>query len=330
MLDIQHQNIIRLKERHNWSWVMIGKAVDESADAVRMFYNKYKRDTEIGPIPKLPRRRKIGGVNAVKVYKKQIQNPKMSFRKMASWITAELGIDISHQGVADFFKEQDFVPVEAVRIPTLSQASKRKRLEFANLFFDDVDFIRNVWWSDETIISCDPDKRKITTRLPKTLENTMDAFVPKQQGGGFKVMFWGCFSFWSRGPLSAITEKINADEYLKLVKNVIEAELDASPRSLTFMQDHAAHKQKKVMEYFAQKHIQVLNWPPQSPDINPIELIWAIIEQKLYSENSFPNTKDELITRVYKIWNDIPEETLERLCNGVIHRLRTVVVANGG
>ena len=136
---------------------------------------------------------------------------------------------------------------------------------------------------------------------------------------------------WSRGPLTVVTEKINADEYLKLVKEVIEPELEASPRTLTFMQDNApAHKAKKVMEYFAQKGISVLNWPPQSPDLNPIELIWAIIKEKLYSENSFPNTKDELITRVFKIWNEISEKTLERLCNGVIHRLRAVVAVNGG
>lgn len=209
--------------------------MNESADTVRKFYSQYKLENEIGPKPKLPKRRKISGVNAMKVYKKQIDNPRMSFRKMASWITAELGIEISHQGVADFFKEQDFLTVEAVRRPILRQANKVKRLEFAKQFFDDVEFIRNVLWSDETIISCYPDKRKITVRLPKTIANTMDAFVPKQQGGDFKVMFWGCFSFWARGPLTAVTEKINADEYLKLVKEVLEPELEASTRSLTFM-----------------------------------------------------------------------------------------------
>ena len=124
---------------------------------------------------------------------------------------------------------------------------------------------------------------------------------------------------------------MNADEYLKLVKEVVEPELEASPRGLTFMQDNApAHKAKRVMEYFAQKGISVLQWPPQSPDLNPIELLWAIIKQKLYSENSFPNTKGELIERVFKIWDEISVDTLERLCNQVIYRLRAVVAAEGG
>ena len=74
----------------------------------------------------------------------------------------------------------------------------------------------------------------------------------------------------------------------------------------------------------------MLNWPPQSPDINPIELLWAIIKQKLYSENSFPNSKDELITRVFNIWDEITQDTRENICNGVIHRLRAVVAAEGG
>jgi hypothetical protein len=105
------------------------------------------------------------------------------------------------------------------------------------------------------------------------------------------------------------SDKINADEYLKLVKDVIEPELEASPRSLTFVQENApAHKAEKVLVR-KPKHIQVLNYQPQSPVINHIKLILAVIKPKLDSENCFSNTNDELVTRVFQIRNEIPQDT---------------------
>ena len=47
------------------------------------------------------------------------------------------------------------------------------------------------------------------------------------------------------------------------------------------MQDNAAsHKSKLVMDFLKNVNIQVFDWPPQSPNINPIEIVWAIIKAK--------------------------------------------------
>jgi hypothetical protein len=146
--------------------------------------------------------------------------------------------------------------------------------------------------------------------------------LPKQQGDGFQVR--------ARVPFNVVNAKLNADEYLKLIKEVIEPELEALDHNLTFMQDNVnAHKAKTVVDYLAEKYIQTLPWPSQSPDLNPIETICAINKQKLYSEFSFPKTKDELIDRVFKIRMEISSHTLENLCNAILHRFRAVVAAKG-
>jgi hypothetical protein len=88
------------------------------------------------------------------------------------------------------------------------------------------------------------------------------------------MMFWGCFSYGTRGPLTVVNEKLNAQQYLKLVQDIVEPELEASSRPLTFMQDNgSAHKANVVMDYLTQKRITPLAWPPQSPDLNPVELV---------------------------------------------------------
>ena len=83
------------------------------------------------------------------------------------------------------------------------------------------------------------------------------------------------------------------------------------------------------MDYLRQKRIKTLHWPPQSPDLNPIEHIWGIIKQKLYSEKDFPKNKKELIERVFHIWEKFDEKLLESLTNHAIKRFHAVVVRKG-
>ena len=75
--------------------------------------------------------------------------------------------------------------------------------------------------------------------------------------------------------------------------------------------------------------LQTLAWPPQSPDLNPIENIWAIIKQKLYSENSFPSSRKEIIDGVIKYWEEIDGDLLKRLSDSIPKRLREVKRLNG-
>ncbi|KAI6659527.1 Transposable element Tcb2 transposase [Oopsacas minuta] len=98
-----------------------------------------------------------------------------------------------------------------------------------------------------------------------------------------------------------------------------------------FMQDNApCHKSKKVLSWFGSKKVSILDWPPQSPDLNPIENLWALLftavrekhEQKI-------NTLQELRVAIREEWGKIPIDILQRLYASIPVRLKEVKKAKG-
>ena len=75
------------------------------------------------------------------------------------------------------------------------------------------------------------------------------------------------------------------------------------------MQDGApCHNAHTTLEYL-KKYVKIVpGWPPNSPDLNPIEIIWAIIKRKLKKETI--NPEENLIPILQDIWKIIDEEII--------------------
>jgi transposase len=132
------------------------------------------------------------------------------------------------------------------------------------------------------------------------------------------------------GPLVALEGNQNQHTYLEtqgLVPEIQAArELGVD---MVFMQDNApcqpCHKTNLVMDFLAQNQIQTLDWPPQSPDLNPIENLWAIIKARRFKKFGIPRSRIELIDQIFEMWEAIDQELLDTLVNSIENRLREVV-----
>ncbi len=98
------------------------------------------------------------------------------------------------------------------------------------------------------------------------------------QAGGGGVMVWGIFFWHTLGPLIPIEHCLNATAYLSIVADHVHPFMTTVYPSSDgyFQQDNApCHKAQIISDWFLEheNEFTLLKWPPQSPELNPIEHI---------------------------------------------------------
>lgn len=89
------------------------------------------------------------------------------------------------------------------------------------------------------------------------------------------------------------------------------------------------HKTSVWKRYVAEKRLRPLaDWPPNGPDINPIENAFAWM--KSYVEELEPRTEQELKEAIASAWRDLPIEMTVNCMNSMAERLRLVIGRKGG
>ena len=69
------------------------------------------------------------------------------------------------------------------------------------------------------------------------------------------------------------------------------------------------------MGYVLRENINVLDWPALSPDLNPVENVWALMVRNIYKNGTQYEDKVSLKAAITKECEDVPIETLEKYSN---------------
>jgi hypothetical protein len=71
----------------------------------------------------------------------------------------------------------------------------------------------------------------------------------------------------------------------------------------------------------------MIDWPPHSLDLSPIEMVWSIIKRKLNGERF--RTADKLFSAFERAWDEIPQELLDNLVGRFLGGYRVCIELNG-
>ena len=138
-------------------------------------------------------------------------------------------------------------------------------------------------------------------------------------------MIWGFITWNGVGKIVKTSNKMNSDEYKTIINNglfdfLVDKQID--PKSIIFQQDNAScHKSKKVLDHFQNNQIALLYWPPNSPDLNPIENVWNFLEKQIRKSGIKFSSDDHLWNEIEKEWYKIPLEIIRNLFSSMKTRI---------
>jgi transposase len=89
------------------------------------------------------------------------------------------------------------------------------------------------------------------------------------------------------------------------------------------------HNAKKTLAFLRKEKVKVLEWQPQSPDLNPIENLWGIMKKRLYKDHTKFTSQQVLIDSVLHQLNNIQPTVREHLVDNVFKCFKEVVKTHG-
>ncbi len=92
-----------------------------------------------------------------------------------------------------------------------------------------------------------------------------------------------------------------------------------------FQQDNAScHKDQIISDWFLEhdNEFTLLKWPPQSPDLNPIEHLWDVVEREIHIMDVQTTNLQKLRDAIMTIWTKTSEECFQHLVESMNEELR--------
>lgn len=215
------------------------------------------------------------------------------------------------------------------RKPLISEKNRKARLGFARKYerFTVADWSKVVF-SDESkfVLFGNPGSQYV--RRPKGSRFDKKYQQPTVKHGGGSVMVWGAFSARGTFPLTMIEGKLTGERYARLLGEAMLPHFNELPVGTIFQQDNDPKHTSRVAKAFFQLHqVSLLDWPAQSPDLNPIEHMWEELSRRCAKKRA--KNAVEKFAILKGIWESIDQETISKLVGSMPRRIKAVIEADG-
>jgi transposase len=278
-----------------------------------------------------PRKTSITDDNLI--YRIARRNPELSAQEITDTINSSLANHISRHTVNRRLIDRKLSSYVASRKPLLKPTDRIKRINFCRKILRMTDYqLKKIIFSDESNYAVINRKNRKLVRRHQNEKYNMRFIVPRLQGGGGSVGIWGCITYDGPGLCSIYDGRMDQHKYIETLENHLIPTIDlyfGDKSELIFQQDNApCHKAKTVKSWFEENQIQVIEWPARSPDLNPIENVWAIIDKKLTKN---PSTSIENLRLTLKSSFDaLDVQYCQNLFNSIKKRCKLCIANKGG
>lgn len=300
---------------NRWIGTKLGK--DESC--IRYFLkNKNKEKKKRGPKAKISAATK-------RMIVRNASNKSISAAKIKS----QYNLNMSTESIRLILNKSGNMRYKKMLVkPPLKPQHKINRICWAKEKMSWITEWENVIWSDEKKFNLDgPDGYAYYWH---DLRKEEISFSKRHTGGG-SLMIWGCFNYHGKSSLAIINGSLNQYNYQRhLGEHLLPFMKDFGGDKAIFQQDNCrSHTARSTTLWLKERNIEVMSWPPYSPDLNPIENLWGILVRRVYANGKQFESIDELQHQVFRCWEDIDNSVLQALVNSMPNRIYELIYSHG-
>jgi DDE superfamily endonuclease len=247
------------------------------------------------------------------------------------------------------------------KIPFRPLQQKKRKAFCSNNRYSDRAYVRRLIFSDEHSITNNDNSshkmwaKKKSRALPRQVKSKFNAV---------SSMFWSAIGYNYKGPIvwmefketrrqivkpkgrpgknkkakkaqyknvTITKSNLNTDRYIEHVLKHEAFNKKLKNKRTIFMQDGARpHTSIATKNWLARNKVNHIDdWPANSPDLNPIEQVWADLNREV-AKRGWPGNVEDLKRMVEDVWKDYPMSKINNYVMSFVDKCRTCVRNQGG
>lgn len=310
-----------------WSNVDIGKKIGRPESTVRGFLKRVESRGHIADAHASGRPRKTTAITDRRIVRMAKANRRITAKEIQQHLPSEESI--SERSIQRRLNTGGLRGGWSLKKPLISEKNRKRRVAWAKEHLQwTTEQWKRVLWSDESPFVIYGTARQRVWRLPN--ERYSPTTTRATVKHSVKVMVWGCFAASGVGTLHLIEGTMDRNVY----KNILIHQMKPSAKKIfqddkfIFQHDNdPKHTAKCVKSYLEKQSFETMSWPAQSPDLNPIENLWAIIEYRLRDRRC--SSAQDLYSAIKTEWERLEPSLLENLIESMHRRCQAVIDSNG-
>ena len=211
----------------------------------------------------------------------------------------------------------------------LTEFDLQRRLAFANQYLHwTADQWARVFFSDETHFYLGHHGHTYVRR-PVGASHDPKYMRQETQLHG-KVSLWGCICAEGLGHAELYAGSLDSTRHRDILRHSLIKSFRVFYPSgpWNFQQDNVRfHTTPETVTYLHERGVTLIEWPPWSPDLNPIENLWNVLKARVYAR--FPQSMEEMEAVIREEWAEIDLKFISRICRSMPQRLQLLLDNNG-
>jgi hypothetical protein len=284
-------------------------------------------------------KKKILGIREIRRVLRYVTASWDNRRASYTRVRQELGLNCSTTTLRRTLRSLGYRRCVACPRPFINQDAAARRLAFAKKYqWWPMTAWKRVLWSDEAIFELGKRGQIWVTPRPdeKACQNCIKSVY---RSGRVSIMLWGAIGWDWKSPLVFLEHEechrgICSHAYTNQILNPVvipyyESLTKEQQVAFLYVEDGTKIHKGQARLIKLNRGIQGFDWPPSSPDLNPIEKVWCWMKHQIGQRPDFPTTLEDLKQVLRELWDQIDPVDWRYLTHRLTCKLDDVIQAKG-